>query len=836
MFEAAFRQARTGMAIYDGETYEPIAVNEQFAGALGTSGDQLSTVTLDSLFVGALDDSTTVTEVLARAHSGDEPTLRIEAPGVAGSPRIATLSEISLTDGLGLLLSLTDQAPETLGRESPPAHEGTVELPGEQLEELVQRLSGAVYRADPETLETTYISQAIEDIHDFTPTEWIENPELWAEKLHPDDRDEVFEKFEQLAGENEPGELEYRIETRDGEFRLVLDNFNWHYDEDGDPSALIGILVDITDRKEKTQELAETRRRLDLALEGTNTGIWEWNLATDELTLSPTYERLLGLGDGGFQGTFDDFAFRVHQADIDRMETAISNAIEMGETHNAQFRLQHVDGGWRWFEARGQVVEKDGDEYLVGTATDITEQKSREEELGLRQQQFEDLIGQLPQAYYTIDEEWTITYCNDVIEQRIGRPAAELIGTSFWDQFTDIEGTHVEEMLTQVMETGEPGTCEFHYEKYNYWVELQAYPYEDGIAVISTDITEQKQKLESLLDTLPVVFFRIDTDGTTLDSRGRALEQLGLEPGEIVGENIYEVYAGYDEIQELIDRALEGEEFTHKLDMETVVFQTQFTPVYRDGEFAGTIGVSIDITELERQREQLEFFNSILRHDVLNGLTVIKTRGELLADQLDGDHKDWAETIVDWCDTTTAVTQRVRRVLDTLTTPGEDQEMLPIDVSRILQERLDELERTYPRVTFERDLEGDVRVAGDGLLTDVLGNVLTNSIEHNEREDLVIRTSVSATDDMVTITIEDNGTGITDERKETVFRRGETAHAKETGSGFGLFFVDVMVDKYDGDVWIEDSNGGGARFVLELPRLPQEQSRQAAWNGGTKND
>lgn len=115
-----------------------------------------------------------------------------------------------------------------------------------------------------------------------------------------------------------------------------------------------------------------------------------------------------------------------------------------------------------------------------------------------------------------------------------------------------------------------------------------------------------------------------------------------------------------------------------------------------------------------------------------------------------------------------------------------------------------------------------IRVQADELLSDVLGNILTNSIEHNDTDGLSVEARAAVEDGTVSIRISDNGVGIPDERKASVFRRGETAHAKETGSGFGLFFVDVMVEKWGGEVWVEDSDAGGASFVLRLRKAGED--------------
>jgi len=65
--------------------------------------------------------------------------------------------------------------------------------------------------------------------------------------------------------------------------------------------------------------------------------------------------------------------------------------------------------------------------------------------------------------------------------------------------------------------------------------------------------------------------------------------------------------------------------------------------------------------------------------------------------------------------------------------------------------------------------------------------------------------------------VADDGPGVDDGRAGDLFERGEKGTAS-TGSGFGLFFVDSMVDSYGGDVRVEDSEAGGAAFVVELPK------------------
>ncbi|QLG50041.1 PAS domain-containing sensor histidine kinase [Natrinema halophilum] len=585
---------------------------------------------------------------------------------------------------------------------------------------------------------------------------------------------------------------------------------------------LLSTLRSVADRDGKVKP-TPSDRRLEIALSGTNTGIWEWDMETDEVIWTPSMERLFRVEPGTFEGTFEGFAKRVHPDDLSDVQGAIETAIERDEMFQTEYRIQRDDGVQRWVHARGELKDAaDGPGRIVGIVTDITEQKETQQELRKQERRYRQLVERLPDAHYTMDSEYRITFCNEALANRLGLTVEETQGEVIWDLLPEAEGTVAERTFQEVMETGTPQNFEYQYES-GEWVSVQVYPYENGIAAVSTDITDQREALVSILDTTPIVLYRFDSDGIFQEARGDMLEELGLEPDDLIGESIFEFYGDNEHVTAAARRALEGESFRYTLTLGDITLETKYKPVYADGEVTSVIGVSTDVTELHRQRERMEFFNSILRHDVLNGMTVIKMRAELLADELDSDLEQYAQTIIDWCDTTTEVTRRVRKVIETLTTPDEEHDLEPVDVSSILERKLGKLDNAYPSVEFESAVPADVRVRADSLLTDVLGNVLSNSIEHNDETDLRITTTVEPDDDIVRIRIADNGRGIADDRKQSVFRRGETSHAKETGSGFGLFFVDVMIEKYGGEVWIEDSDTGGARFVIELTRDWAEQ-------------
>lgn len=232
---------------------------------------------------------------------------------------------------------------------------------------------------------------------------------------------------------------------------------------------------------------------------------------------------------------------------------------------------------------------------------------------------------------------------------------------------------------------------------------------------------------------------------------------------------------------------------------------------------------------LDQRTSQLEFFNSVVRHDVLNAMMVIQCRAECLVEQADDEEQvRFAETILTNSEEAVDVIQRVRSIITALT--GDSPvELGPVDVTAMLDRELDTIRTTYPEVDLSASVPPNLTAYGNELLADVLRNILTNAVSHNDPVGLGLDVTAEARPDTVTIRIADTGTGVPDGDKETIFRRGETGHAKSTGSGFGLFFADTMIDEYGGSLWVEDRTAQtdqsagdettGAVFVVELVRV-----------------
>lgn len=101
------------------------------------------------------------------------------------------------------------------------------------------------------------------------------------------------------------------------------------------------------------------------------------------------------------------------------------------------------------------------------------------------------------------------------------------------------------------------------------------------------------------------------------------------------------------------------------------------------------------------------------------------------------------------------------------------------------------------------------------MLASVFRNVLTNAIQHNDKEIPEVIVSATREDGHVLIRVADNGPGVPDDRKEEIFEQGEMGLDSE-GTGLGLYLVDTLVGRYGGEVRVEDNDPEGGVFLVEL--------------------
>jgi PAS domain S-box-containing protein len=145
-----------------------------------------------------------------------------------------------------------------------------------------------------------------------------------------------------------------------------------------------GLQTDITDRRRTAEELEEQRRRMEVAVEATDLGLWELDLRSEVLTWSDQNRRLFGVAPETTV-TSQYYMNLVHEADREILRESYRAARDAeGHDFAAEYRIQTPAGETRWIVSRGRVIrDEQGPRLMVGTSLDVTERRAAEERRNL---------------------------------------------------------------------------------------------------------------------------------------------------------------------------------------------------------------------------------------------------------------------------------------------------------------------------------------------------------------------------------------------------------------------------------------------------------------------
>jgi PAS domain S-box-containing protein len=342
---------------------------------------------------------------------------------------------------------------------------------------LVEQLPAVVYEMGPdEERRTLYVSPHVEQILGYSIQEWLDQPDIWVELLHPDDRENELEAHDRHSETGEPWDREYRLIASDG--REV-----WVRDQavlvgEATESRWLGVMMDITDRHELQErlrlvaedlemrvlertaeleeagemmsleigerrrveaELREARERLRLLVEEIPAVVYAWELHGEEAPVrtyvSPRIEQLTGYtAREWIRGDF--WTERLHPHDRDRVVSAASLSARTGAPFEIEYRILARDGSVVWISDRGSLLSRDeqgNPKTFQGVMMDVTAWRLAEEKADAAEERFRLLTEQGPEVVYLfgLDRSGpeplvTVEYVSPQVADILGYPVNEM--------------------------------------------------------------------------------------------------------------------------------------------------------------------------------------------------------------------------------------------------------------------------------------------------------------------------------------------------------------------------------------------------------------------------
>ncbi len=379
-------------------------------------------------------------------------------------------------------------------------------------------------------------------------------------------------------------------------------------------------------------ELRAAQERFELAMSGSNDGIWDWDLSADDVFFSDRFLGLIGYEKGDIEETFDSFLQLLHPEDVAGTRAAIDRVFDGDEHYRTEFRLKTQHEGYRWFLARGRCLYAAGGEPIrfAGSITDIHEQKTAEESKRLSQLTYQTLFETSLDGILVADRGGRIREANQRLREMLGYTAVELQELTL-EALTPVKwrvaDTHAFNDLAR------HGACSPYSKEYLHRdgkplpVELQMWRVEgEGLQIFALvrDMSPRRQAQADLRriedqrrlmgDALPARIAYIDASHRYRFTNVHYRRRFGLEDEDLRGRLLRDVIGEevYAEVLPHIQAALGGESvrFERKENHESgrVTFLNTAYEPFRDesGKVEGFYALITDVTEQKRVAQALE--------------------------------------------------------------------------------------------------------------------------------------------------------------------------------------------------------------------------------------
>ncbi len=369
-------------------------------------------------------------------------------------------------------------------------------------------------------------------------------------------------------------------------------------------------------------------------------------------------------------------------------------------------------------------------------------------------------------------------------------------------------------------------------------------------------LRESEARLRHVVSHAPIVINAFDREGTITFSEGQALGAFGVNPGELVGYRVSDVFQDYPVVLEDHRRALTGKRFTATAEIGKTTLETRYLPTFEGDDVTGAIVVGTDVSErreaeqvLLRYQQRLEGQNAELArlselkdefiakmsHELRTPLTAIIGFAELLQDPdyigpVSQQQHEYVDIILN---ASAHLLTLINDLLDLSKIEAGMMQLEPVSVDlrsavtsalRIIEH---EARKKALRVQARLPAHLEPLSADARKLRQILYNLLSNAVKYTPEAGL-IELVVMDGDSEVRIEIRDTGPGISPQDRSRLFEPFvQLANASDNpieGTGLGLALTKQLVELHGGRVWLHSRVGKGSTFGFSLPRSYPEPS------------
>ncbi|MGV8838075.1 PAS domain-containing protein [Cellvibrio sp.] len=629
---------------------------------------------------------------------------------------------------------------------------------------------------------------------------------------------------------------------------------------------LAGQVMQLLRFRESNMALERERENLDLVIQGTNIGTWQWNVQTGETIFNERWAEIVGYTLAELTPvSIDTWLDLAHPEDLKKSGELIEQHLRGElEFYDCKCRMRHKDGYWVWVHDRGRVSRRDDNGnplWMSGTHADISELQSSQQQLRNSEERLQSMLSNFPGGAYRCenDPDWTMLYLSAAVKQLTGYSATEFTRSDSPRSFTEL--THpddvpwIAERVGAALSAKEPFELLFrlrHADGHWLWVqELGRGIYDESghlkyIDGFIWDVTQaemankaiqlNEQKLSTLYNqaSIGIALNAVD-GGRYLECNPELCRLTGYTEAELIAISYWDLTPAHYQLQEYQQ-------------LESLHVSGRYGPYekeyrHRDGHLIPVLlnGVLIegpdgerkiwsfiqDITERKRIDQMKNEFVSAVSHELRTPLTSIAGSLALVTSGALGGIPDKIQSMLGIAHKNAKrLTLLINDLLDMekILAGKMEFDLQEQSLLSILEASL-ESNKAYADsydITLALQLEvNDLRARVDAQrLQQVLTNFISNAVKFSPKEGQVeIRLSRQA--DQAVIEVVDHGPGISDEFRSRIFQKFSQADSSDSrqrgGTGLGLSISKAFVERMNGNIGFESEPGQGATFFARFP-------------------
>lgn len=631
-----------------------------------------------------------------------------------------------------------------------------------------------------------------------------------------------------------------------------------------------------------SDKLAASKARLELALDGGDLGLWDWDLITNRVLFSGRWCGMLGYEVEDLRQELTTWERLLHPEDVGLARAKVTDYLNgKSPNYESEFRMRHKNGEWRWVFARGKIVETDAagqPSRMSGTHVDITNRRGAEEQLKLLQEAV-DHSGNLVLVTTPSATDPRIVYASTTASEICGYTPEELIGRNP----SILQGQARDQQALAELRSALAAGKVFDGELINYakdgreyHLQLHVFPIRDDegrlqhFGSIGYDITaehrikealrREQAQFRSVIEFSPIGIALVAPTGQWLHVNESLCEIVGYSREELLAIDFQTITHPEDLELDLdyLGQMLTGsrkfyemeKRYIHKSGRIVWILLTVSLVWNSDGTPSHFISQIQDITqrkddeekakkylaEVERSNRELDDFAYIASHDLREPLRGITNHSQTLArfyaDRLDekGLHK---------LNRIAVLTARMEKLIGDLlffSRLGRASSALEdTDISQLIAEQVDTLSSFLRERNARVEMSNDLpRICCDRTrLATVFRNLISNAIKYNDSPEKIVSITYDAAMEVNgevlsdVFHVRDNGIGMEADFFGDIFRMFKRLHGEKAygeGTGAGLTFVKKIIEQQNGRIWVESRLGEGSTFHFTVPGEINEQT------------